>query len=73
MESHARSIVKAMTWRVSALAITMGVAWFITRQVRLAATIGLVDTVIKLFAYYSHERLWMRVRFGRLHPPEYEI
>ncbi len=73
METRARSIVKALTWRVTALFITMGVAWSITRKVELAASIGLADTLIKLGAYYVHERCWLKIRFGRAKPPEYQI
>jgi len=31
----------------------------------LSISIGFVDTTIKIFTYYSHERLWNRVDFGR--------
>ena len=73
METRARSIVKALTWRVTALLITVSVAWMITDKPELAITIGLADTTIKLLAYYGHERAWLRVRFGRLRPPDYQI
>jgi adenylylsulfate kinase len=49
------------------------VAWALTRQAELAASIGLADTVIKLAAYYLHERAWLRIRFGRRGPGEYQI
>jgi len=39
----------------------------------LAAQIGLLDTVIKIGAFYTHERIWNRVGFGKVKPPEYEI
>jgi len=51
----------------------MGVAWSVTRKVELAASIGLADTLIKLGVYYAHERCWLKVRFGRAKPPEYQI
>ena len=73
MESHKRSIVKALSWRFLATTITTSVAWAITGQIGFAATIGLVDTVIKLGVYYIHERAWIRVRFGRVRSPEYQI
>ncbi len=73
MESHIRSIAKALSWRFLATLITFSVAWVITGQLTLAAEIGLADTLIKLGVYYSHERLWVRVRFGKLRTPEYQI
>ena len=65
MESHKRSIIKAVTWRIFATSITMLVVYAFTKEIALSASIGLVDTAIKIFAYYSHERLWERIGFGR--------
>ena len=45
----------------------------ITDEVKLAASIGIFDTLIKLFAYYGHERMWLSSSFGRQEPPDYEI
>lgn len=73
MESHYRSIVKAITWRAGGTVVTFAVAWIITGNISLSAGIGILDTVIKIVAYYVHERLWIRVKFGKLKRPEYEI
>ncbi len=73
MESHSRTIMKALSWRVIATFVTFTVAWIITRELTFAAEIGLADTFIKLGAYYMHERTWMRVSFGKLKTPEYQI
>ncbi len=73
MESHYRSIVKAITWRTGGTIVTFAVAWIITGNISLSAGIGILDTVIKIGAYYLHERLWIRVKFGKLKRPEYEI
>ena len=73
METHLRTIIKSLTWRVAALTITTSVAWVITGEVKTAASIGAVDTLIKLVAYYGHERAWLKVQLGRTRPPDYEI
>lgn len=73
METHLRSIVKALSWRFCATTITFFVSWIITGKLTLAVEIGLLDTVIKLGAYYSHERLWIKVGFGKFKAPEYQI
>lgn len=65
MESHKRTIAKALTWRVSAFTITTGLAWWITGKMELAASIGLLDSIIKLGAYYGHERMWLKLAYGR--------
>ncbi len=73
MESHIRSIAKAITWRFGGTVVTFMVAWVVTRELSVAAGIGLLDSVIKIGAFYVHERLWNRVSFGKVKPPEYEI
>ena len=73
MESHYRSIAKAITWRLGGTVVTFIVAWIITRELSLAAGIGLLDTVVKIGAFYVHERIWNKVSFGKLKRPEYEI
>ncbi|MEE9398916.1 MAG: DUF2061 domain-containing protein [Dehalococcoidales bacterium] len=65
MESHRRSITKTLTWRIFATFVTISVVYAFTRELALSAGIGIADTVVKLFAYYSHERMWDRISFGR--------
>ena len=73
MESHIRTITKALSWRFVATLVTFSVAWLVTGKLTFAVEIGVADTLIKLGAYYFHERLWIRVQFGKLKKPEYEI
>jgi uncharacterized membrane protein len=73
VDTHGRSIVKALSWRVFALVITAVIAWRVTGDARVAAAIGIADTLVKLAMYYAHERIWNGIRFGRPRPPEYEI
>lgn len=73
METHIRSIAKAVTWRAGGTVVTFVVAWLLTGRFDLAAQIGLLDTTLKMGAYYVHERLWNRLNFGKKKPPEYEI
>ena len=79
MDSHWRSICKALSWRVLAVFITGGIAWGLTRELKFAALIGLADSCAKLAVYYAHERVWDRSKFGRTYPagreypPDYNI
>ncbi len=65
MESHKRSIIKTLTWRITATLITTLVVYLLSGEVLLSLGVGFIDAVIKIFAYYSHERIWDRIRFGR--------
>lgn len=73
VESHLRSIAKAITWRTGGTFVTFAVAWVLTGKIELAAQIGLVDTLVKIGAFYGHERIWNRLQFGKPKPPEYQI
>jgi len=73
VESHYRSIIKAITWRAGGTVVTCMVACIVTGSFDLAAKIGILDTVIKIGAFYVHERFWNRVDFGKQKPPEYQI
>lgn len=73
MESHLRTIIKAVSWRFIATIITFTIAWLITGKLTIATEIGTFDTLIKLGAYYFHERTWIYIDFGRQKPPEYQI
>jgi uncharacterized membrane protein len=73
VESHIRSIAKAITYRAGGTVVTFAVAWVITGDLSLSAGIGLLDTMVKLGAFYVHERVWNRLDFGKQKPPEYQI
>jgi len=70
MESHIRSIAKAVTWRLLGSVATFAIAWLVTRRLPQAAAVGLGDLVMKVGAYYVHERIWAHIGFGRVsrHP-----
>lgn len=72
-DSARRSLYKALSWRVVALAVTTSVVWVAAGELVFAATIGALDAVAKIALYYFHERAWNRVTIGRLPPPDYEI
>jgi len=64
VESHRRSIVKAVTYRVVGSSVTGLVAWAVTGSLRAGLSIGLADSAIKVFSFYLHERAWHRVKWG---------
>lgn len=74
-DKHHRSLVKAVSWRVTGTIDTILVSWLITRKLSLALSIGGVEVITKLLLYYFHERAWNKINFGREKPdqPEYII
>jgi len=59
-----KSIAKAVSWRVTATLITMSLVLVFTGKVTLALSIGILETVLKIFAFYVHERSWNKVSWG---------
>ena len=73
MESHRRTLAKAISYRILGVIATTVVALIITGQPRVAIGVGVADSLSKFFVYYAHERAWNRIGFGRPKVPEYEI
>jgi uncharacterized membrane protein len=73
LETRRRSLVKALSWRVLAAIITACVALALTKELKFAAEIGLIDTAVKLLIYFLHERLWNKIDYGRVRAPDYEV
>lgn len=63
-ESHLRSILKGLTWRVIATGTIIAIAYFKTGDVTLALEIGAIEFFIKLLLYYLHERAWQMAPRG---------
>lgn len=68
-----RSIVKAISYRVTGTIVTTLISLVVVGSVKFAISIGFLDLVMKIFAYFVHERIWDRIKFGRTKGPEYHI
>lgn len=72
-EKRKRSIVKAISWRITGTLDTFVVSYIITGKVTIALSISGVEVFTKMLLYYFHERTWNKIKFGREMPPEYHI
>ena len=64
-ESHLRSLIKGISWRIVATLDTIFIVLAITClkgncSIDHAIKIGLVEFLLKLIVYYIHERIWQR-------------
>jgi uncharacterized membrane protein len=73
MESHSRSLAKAISYRLIGSATTALICLLLTGRPGLSAGVGLLDMGAKIGLYFLHERIWNHINFGREKPPEYEI
>ena len=72
-ETHARSIAKAVSYRIVGSATTALIFYALTGKGSLSIGAGLLDVVLKIITYFVHERVWNHIEFGRGKPPDYEI
>jgi uncharacterized membrane protein len=64
-ETHARSILKAVSWRTLGTLDTFAISWFMTGRVEIAGSIAALEIVTKIAWYYFHERIWATIAWGR--------
>jgi uncharacterized membrane protein len=64
--THSRSFLKGVTWRMVGTMDTILVAYFITGLPLSALTIGGFEVFTKIALFYLHERVWGRLKWGRI-------
>ena len=64
MESKPRSAIKAVTWRILATIFTVLIVFFFTGEWGISIGVGIFEVVIKFVAYFIHERIWNKVKWG---------
>jgi uncharacterized membrane protein len=65
-DSHLRSFVKAVSWRVVGSLDTFTLSLIVTGNARYAISIASAEAITKIALYYAHERAWRAVAWGRL-------
>ena len=69
-DKHYRSLVKAVSWRITGSIDTLIISFLITRKLKWALGIMSVEFFTKVMLYYFHERLWENLSFGRVKEPK---
>jgi uncharacterized membrane protein len=57
-ESHLRTILKTVSWRILATATTIAIAYLVFNDIGSALKVGGIEFFAKMFLYYFHERAW---------------
>jgi uncharacterized membrane protein len=68
MDTHSRSFMKALSWRMTGTIDTMVISLVITGNMKMAAAIGGTEVITKSLLYYLHERAWLKIPYGRNAP-----
>ena len=69
-ESVLRSLLKSFSWRIIAISDTILTVLLITCvfgdcSLKNALTFGFLEFLIKLVAYFVHERIWLSIQFEK--------
>ena len=64
-ETHTRSVLKAVSWRILGTLDTFAISWVLTGRVEIAGSIAGLEIITKIAWYYIHERVWAAIPWGR--------
>jgi len=67
-DTHLRSIIKAVSWRVLGTIDTFVISFFITGELILASSIASIEVLTKICLYWFHERAWTQIKWGKYTP-----
>lgn len=63
MDTAKKSLFKTITWYASHIIMATSVAFIITKDFKVAATIASAEIVWESFLFFAHERAW--AKFGK--------
>lgn len=64
-ETHARSLVKTLTYRVVIIISIFSVTYIITGSLDDSLSITGTTAITGTILYYLHERIWADIKWGR--------
>ena len=64
-DTHARSIAKAVSWRILGTLATSAIVFIFTRRWALSLFVGALEFVSKIGLFWMHERVWDRLAYGK--------
>jgi uncharacterized membrane protein len=78
VESHKRSLAKAVSYRVFGSLSTGAMVYLFTQSARISVGAVFLDSIVKIILYFLHERVWNYIPYGRpsqppSDAPNYEI
>lgn len=64
-DTKIRSLVKAISWRAIGTLDTFLISWLVTGHITLAGTIATIEIFTKIMIYWTHERIWNIIPWGK--------
>lgn len=60
MDSHKKSILKSLVWRIIGIFWLAGITWIFTRNWITVSMVTFIHHAIFLVVFYLHERVWVK-------------
>jgi len=64
-ETRLRSLIKSLVYRIISIIGTGTLSWVITRDIKETISITIAIQIFLIILYYSSERLWNKISWGR--------
>ena len=65
-ETITRTTVKTIAYRLLGSGLTFIIAFIFTGELVVSATISITEFVLKPAMYWLHERVWNKIKWGRI-------
>lgn len=61
-----RSVLKTITWRITATTTTLLMVYMISGEIAVAGSVAITEIFLKTLIYYFHERAWEKVTLNKV-------
>jgi uncharacterized membrane protein len=68
IETHKRTLVRMLTYRITAWLFTILWTYLFTGDLGSATGFATALHILLSIDYYIHERIWLRIKWGRVDP-----
>ncbi|MGN6569679.1 MAG: DUF2061 domain-containing protein [Flavipsychrobacter sp.] len=65
-ETMSRSIVKTLSYRLLILVLDFTSIYLFTHQIKVALGFMVVSNIYTTLGYFFHERIWDRIKWGKI-------
>ena len=64
-EHAKRSIVKTLTYRILIIISTFTISFMVTGKLEMTLGITTAATIVNTLIYFTHERVWNKIHWGK--------
>jgi adenylylsulfate kinase len=72
-DSKSRTMLKTITWRITATSTTTILVYIFTGKIDTAIEVGMLEMLAKMLFYYMHERGWEKLKWGKKDVPSFVL